>query len=68
MPLGPGVEADVCRSRSDSGSSVVPGEELAGDFIDGAVGRGRQQATVGGEEVELEVFERDLREVFEARR
>ena len=48
-----------------SGSCRVPGEEAGLDRIDGAVRRGRQHPAIGGEEVHRELFEGQLRQVFE---
>ena len=47
------------------GQRRVPGEELGVDRVDRAGGRRRHQAAFAGEEVELEVFEGNLGQVFE---
>ena len=48
-----------------SGSDRVPGREVGTDGIDRAGDRGRHQGPFAGEEVQLEVFEGDLGQVFE---
>ena len=47
------------------GKRRVPGEEVGVDRVDRAGGRGRHQRAFAGEEVQLEVFEGSLGEVFE---
>ena len=66
-PCGPLVEAEVL-DRELVGKRFVPGEESADEVVDRAVGRGGDQTAIGGEEVDVEVFERDLGQVFEVGR
>ena len=64
---GARVEAEELLERLGREGSFQ-GTKSRLDRVEGAVGRGRHQAPVGGEEVEVELFERDLRQVVEERR
>ena len=55
-------------SSAASASASFQGKKSASAVVDRAVGRGRHQAAVGGEEVQVELFERDLRQVVEVDR
>ena len=61
------VEAEDLASSSGRARASFQGKNSASTVVDGAVGRGRHQAAIGGEEVELEVVERHLRQVVEDR-
>ena len=56
------------RLRVLRGQLVVPGDEERVGFVDGAAGRGGDQAAVGREEVQVERFERHLGQVGDAHR
>ena len=67
MPWGPDFEAEDL-GRFLFGERRVPGIELGLGRVDAALGRRRHQAAIGGEEVQLEIIEGNLGQVFEVGR
>ena len=65
LPSGPRSMLKIGLERLRRRGARSRGRSARLTVIDGAVRRGRHQAAVGGEEVQVELFERDLRQVVE---